>query len=504
MKSEAFLSYARSDDHNLDGGISWLREQLEKYLRVISGRSFTIFQDTDGIEFGQHWPKRLSEALREARFLIPILTPNYFSSQNCRAEAVEFLEYESAARRDDLILPIYLISVDAFDSVEMRKTDELIGRLYERQHRDWRSFVPDIQGTKDIKQRVFELADEIDNAAKRSILVRGGDALETEGAKSTYRRASTAINRDPYRLKFVKSNEFKEFLKTTNVMLTISRNHTFINQSNSDSCKGMWYYIDHLRNINLSNEGEKFTLIWVVDFGSRTVEEQSAFDTFANIAQLAFNFICIKKFDTIHDHDQRGVPGPTVRARIFEPEKRKKRWDWLVQRTVIIAMNLRREEFDGLYQEEDSSLRSMRVSDIGISSEHVLPSITPPLWVMPLKEFHDDDVEVSDATFTAFLSNHHGSSNESDAQELRYLAHIALSAGEIEASGGRFTTKSIELPSPGRSYDEAISLMYLAARHRLGKCRTEEADDGVTAIAYLRNLGFQVLRLPDFLKAFPD
>src|SRR4051812_32110047 len=47
---------------------------------------FTIFQDHDGIAFGQHWPSRLDEALAGARFLVPVLSPSFFRSGPCRDE----------------------------------------------------------------------------------------------------------------------------------------------------------------------------------------------------------------------------------------------------------------------------------------------------------------------------------------------------------------------------------------------------------------------------------
>jgi formylglycine-generating enzyme required for sulfatase activity len=59
----------------------------------------------DGIGLGENWRKRLQIALGEARFFIPILTPNYFESQACRDELETFLQFEAESRRDDLILP---------------------------------------------------------------------------------------------------------------------------------------------------------------------------------------------------------------------------------------------------------------------------------------------------------------------------------------------------------------------------------------------------------------
>ena len=52
-RPDAFLSYARLDDHVSDGYISWLRERLEGQINAEIGKgSFWIFQDTDEIKSG--------------------------------------------------------------------------------------------------------------------------------------------------------------------------------------------------------------------------------------------------------------------------------------------------------------------------------------------------------------------------------------------------------------------------------------------------------------------
>ena len=60
-----------------------------------------------------------------------------------------------------------------------------------------------------------------------------------------------------------------------------------------------------------------------------------------------------------------------------------------------------------------------------------------------------------------------------------------------------------ELASPGFSYDDAFRIVYWAARHRLKDwhgSRKDHEQDWAIAVGYLRRLGFQVLRLPDFLR----
>src|SRR4051794_39951828 len=106
-RPQVFLSYTRLDDEAHDGGITALRAALQVQVRAVTGdRTFEIFQDIEGIAFGQHWPTALDEALAAARFLVPVLSPAFFRSDPCRDELAKFLAHEQAAGRRDLILPL--------------------------------------------------------------------------------------------------------------------------------------------------------------------------------------------------------------------------------------------------------------------------------------------------------------------------------------------------------------------------------------------------------------
>lgn len=145
MKSQAFLSYTRLDDRGHDGGISVLREALELQVQIVTGDdSFEIFQDVDGIAFGEHWPKRLDQALAASRFLIPVLSPRFFRSEPCRDELRKFLAHEQSAGRSDLILPIYLVEAAVLELPHLTAADELAAAIAQRQRWDWRphAFAP--------------------------------------------------------------------------------------------------------------------------------------------------------------------------------------------------------------------------------------------------------------------------------------------------------------------------------------------------------------------------
>lgn len=165
-KPHAFLSYTRFDDKYLNGGISALREALEQSVQARTGKPFRIFQDVDDIKPGDAWARKLDQAIEAAQLFIPILTPNFFTSDFCRREAMAFLDYEARAGRDDLVLPIYLLDSDQLNDEQCRQADEIARRLHERQYADWRKLRFNLQDNA-TQPHVYELAGAIANAVTK-------------------------------------------------------------------------------------------------------------------------------------------------------------------------------------------------------------------------------------------------------------------------------------------------------------------------------------------------
>jgi hypothetical protein len=135
----AFLSYVHADDGHERGAISAFRRELEGEVRAQTGRHDTrIFQDRDDIAWGEQWKRRVDSSLDTATFLIPILTPSFFNSAQCRRELRRFLERERRLNRRDLVLPVYWISADALAEPSRRPGDDLAHELSTRQYTDWR------------------------------------------------------------------------------------------------------------------------------------------------------------------------------------------------------------------------------------------------------------------------------------------------------------------------------------------------------------------------------
>jgi F-box protein 11 len=134
----AFMSYIRLDDQHDDGQLTLFRERLSAEVRAQTGEEFPIFQDRNGIAWGQNWQIRIDETLDAVTLLIPIVTPSFFRSPPCRAEFERFLERERQLGRQDLILPVYYIGAQELDDLEQRDADELAQTLASRQFADWR------------------------------------------------------------------------------------------------------------------------------------------------------------------------------------------------------------------------------------------------------------------------------------------------------------------------------------------------------------------------------
>jgi CheY-like chemotaxis protein len=166
---QAFLSYTRLDNEFFGGEITALRKFLELGVKVVTGqRDFGIFQDIDGIEFGQQWQKILDSAISGARLLMPIITPLFFSSAGCRDELEKFLAHEKALGRDDLILPIYYVTAPVLEKADLLAKDPLATVISARQRVDWRSQADLPIDDPKTRAAVRDLAQKIAAAIARS------------------------------------------------------------------------------------------------------------------------------------------------------------------------------------------------------------------------------------------------------------------------------------------------------------------------------------------------
>jgi hypothetical protein len=132
----AFWSYTRFDDKNDEGWLTALREALIAEVQALFGKQVEIFQDIDGMAWGERWKRKLVSSSDDAVFLIPIITPSYFASEPCREELKQFVDRENSTGFKELILPIYYIDTPQLKDQFEKATDLLAQTVAEHNYID--------------------------------------------------------------------------------------------------------------------------------------------------------------------------------------------------------------------------------------------------------------------------------------------------------------------------------------------------------------------------------
>ena len=130
-----FWSYVHDDDDAVDGAIVKLARRVMAEFELLSAEPLRLFVDRD-LEWGEEWKGRIDRELQETTFFIPIVTPRYFQSDECRRELVEF---RTAAERfgvRQLLLPIYYVTVPEMEIKD--PVDELMALVKAIQREDMR------------------------------------------------------------------------------------------------------------------------------------------------------------------------------------------------------------------------------------------------------------------------------------------------------------------------------------------------------------------------------
>jgi TIR domain len=130
-----FWSYTHHDDTADRGALVRLARHVIAEFGVLTGESLELFLDRDSLEWGAAWRERIDEALAGATFFIPIVTPRYFQSQECRKELLKFRAEASRLGLDQLLLPVYWVTVRELDD---EPTDEAMALVAARQREDLR------------------------------------------------------------------------------------------------------------------------------------------------------------------------------------------------------------------------------------------------------------------------------------------------------------------------------------------------------------------------------
>jgi hypothetical protein len=157
-EAAGFWSYVHADDEHDGARITQLATDLRAEYVLVSGADLELFLDRDSIPWGEAWRDRIDQAIAGTTFFIPIVTPAYFQSQECRRELVNFISQARRSQLEQLLLPVYYVAVP---ELEHDPTDEAMAIVAARQWEDLRDIRLVDQSSAEYRRAVNRLARRI-------------------------------------------------------------------------------------------------------------------------------------------------------------------------------------------------------------------------------------------------------------------------------------------------------------------------------------------------------
>ena len=309
------------------------------------------------------------------------------------------------------------------------------------------------------------------------------------------RESQTRASSDDLRIEtFIKSD-----YSQCDSLITFSRGRIAVGPNPANTIKSFVQFFRQLYKEDNKGENKNKIFIWVVDFGQRLVEFDESFIEYFNAGFLSLLLQAFAKFDSEADDAEFSKHGKFYRKlRIQDANERLKRWQWLSERSVVIAENLRLEEVDRFYAKDDELLNNIRLRDSPVTQQHILPQEPPPNWIKDIKDLVGNRIDMKNISFTVLLNKDGWNKHDPRGNDLKYYAHARILRSP-DADFVTATVESVALSPAGPIYDDAFRILYLAAAGRLSGKLDLDSDEAI-ALSYLQKLDFRVLKLADFVR----
>lgn len=158
-----FWSYVHRDNEQAGERIHRLADRIRDEFSLLSGADLELFLDRDSLVWGDQWRGRVEAAIQETTFFIPIVTPRYFTSEECRKELMKFAAHARSVGATELLLPI--LYVDVPDLVE-DSPDDAMALIASTQYVDWRELRLTDEASETYARAVNQLAQRLAQIAR--------------------------------------------------------------------------------------------------------------------------------------------------------------------------------------------------------------------------------------------------------------------------------------------------------------------------------------------------
>ncbi|MFC9326093.1 toll/interleukin-1 receptor domain-containing protein [Kitasatospora sp. NPDC057015] len=164
-----FWSYTHRDNELDSGRILRLSEAIKNEFEIITGGELKVFVDSKSISWGEAWRIRIDTAIFGITFLIPVMTPRFFTSPECRREVLTFSGHAASLGLEDLLLPIHYVNVPQL--TKDPSGDEVMALLAQRQWVDWRDLRLEAEDSPAYRKAINELALRLSQIVEQALTV---------------------------------------------------------------------------------------------------------------------------------------------------------------------------------------------------------------------------------------------------------------------------------------------------------------------------------------------
>ncbi|WP_066362459.1 toll/interleukin-1 receptor domain-containing protein [Herbidospora mongoliensis] len=161
-----FWSYTHRDNQAENGRLLRLAQEVREEFALLTGNELEIFVDREGIEWGDEWRQRIDDALQATTFFIPIITPRYMQSKECRRELLLFSGKAASLGVNELFLPILYAPIRQLERPE-ENDDEIISLIQRTQYMDWRKLRLLDENSSTYRAEINALATRLVDIAER-------------------------------------------------------------------------------------------------------------------------------------------------------------------------------------------------------------------------------------------------------------------------------------------------------------------------------------------------
>jgi hypothetical protein len=164
-ESVGFWSYVQQDDADDFGRIVGLAQHLRGAFRLQTSSGLQLFLDRESLQWGDEWQARIDNAIAGTTFFIPVITPSYFRSTACRRELLKFSREATRLGLEQLIMPIYWVSVPELELAPEDISDEAVAAIARYQWQDFRDVRLEEESSSAFRRTVHKLAEELSRRA---------------------------------------------------------------------------------------------------------------------------------------------------------------------------------------------------------------------------------------------------------------------------------------------------------------------------------------------------